>query len=72
VANYPIVEMIRILRQSLSNDLEERTQALEQLHNSSSLPDKQQAWDDLHRLTIDGVLVNCDISSIIAGNKELS
>jgi HEAT repeat protein len=38
----------------LSEDPEERIKALEQLkENFSLLPNKQQAWDDLHRLTND-------------------
>ncbi|MGI5992384.1 MAG: HEAT repeat domain-containing protein [Methanosarcina sp.] len=44
----------KIHNQCLSDDPEERREALEQLKNFFSfLPDKQSAWNDLHRLTKD-------------------
>ncbi|AKB12157.1 HEAT repeat [Methanosarcina thermophila] len=49
-----MVDQEKIHNQCLSKDPKERIHALEQLENFFSLiPDKQQAWDDLHRLTSD-------------------
>ena len=40
--------------QCLNEDPEERIKALEHINeNFSLLPDKQQAWNDLHRLASD-------------------
>ena len=49
-----MVDQEKIHNQCLSDDPKERIHALEQLKNFfSSMPDKQQAWNDLHRLTND-------------------
>ena len=49
-----MVDQNNIHNQCLSKDPKERIHALEQLENLFSfMPDKQQAWDDLHRLTSD-------------------
>jgi len=49
-----LVDQEEIHNQCLSNDPKERIDALEELENSFSfMPDKKQAWDDLHRLTND-------------------
>jgi HEAT repeat protein len=49
-----LVDQEKIHNQGLSNDPKERIHALEQLKTFfSSMPDKQQAWNDLHRLTND-------------------
>jgi HEAT repeat protein len=49
-----LVDQEEIHNQCLSNDLERRKHALEKLNILfSSMPDKQQAWNDLHRLTSD-------------------
>jgi len=49
-----LVDQEKIHNQCLSDDPEERIHALEELKNFfSSIPDKQQAWNDLHRLTND-------------------
>jgi len=49
-----LVDQEKIHNQCLSDDPKERIHALEQLENFfSSMPDKQQAWDDLLRLIND-------------------
>ncbi|WP_292374837.1 MULTISPECIES: HEAT repeat domain-containing protein [unclassified Methanosarcina] len=49
-----MVDQEKIHNQCMSNDPEERKHALEELNNFfSSMPDKQQAWDDILRLTND-------------------
>ncbi len=49
-----MIDQEKIHNQCLSNDPKERIHALEQLKNFFPfLPDKQQAWNDLHRLTND-------------------
>ena len=49
-----MVDQEKIHNQCLIDDPKERIHALEELKNFFSfMPDKQQAWDDLHRLTND-------------------
>jgi HEAT repeat protein len=49
-----LIDQEEIHNQSLSDDWNEREEALDKLRdNFSSLPDKQQAWNDLIRLTND-------------------
>jgi len=49
-----MVDQAEIHRKVMSDDVEERREAMEQLRNDFAiLPDKEQAWDDLHRLTGD-------------------
>jgi HEAT repeat protein len=56
-----LVDQEKIHNQCLSDDPEERIHALEELKIFfSSMPDKQQAWNDLIRLTCD---INSDVSS---------
>ncbi|MEA3282626.1 MAG: hypothetical protein U9Q68_08755, partial [Euryarchaeota archaeon] len=48
------VDQAEIHRKVVSSDVEERKDAAEQLcSNFSTLPDKEEAWEDLHRLTWD-------------------
>jgi HEAT repeat protein len=49
-----LIDQEKIHNQCISNNREERIQALKQFKNFfPSMPDKQQAWNDLHRLTND-------------------
>jgi HEAT repeat protein len=49
-----LIDQEKIHNLCLSDDLQERIYALDQLQELfSSMPDKQQAWNDLHRLTND-------------------
>jgi HEAT repeat protein len=49
-----LVDQEKIHNQCLGNDPKERIHALDQLKDFfSSMPDKQQAWNDLLRLTND-------------------
>lgn len=49
-----VVEQDEIHRMAQSEDAEERQEAANQLlDNFTILPDKNRAWDDLHRLTQD-------------------
>lgn len=49
-----LIDQEKIHNQCLSEDPEEIIKALEQLKkNFSSLPNKEQAWNDLHRVTND-------------------
>jgi HEAT repeat protein len=48
-----LIDQEKIHNQCFSDDPKERMLALDQLKFISSMPDKQQAWNDLHRLTTD-------------------
>ncbi len=48
-----MVDQEKIHNQCFSDDPKERMLALDQLKYFSSMPDKQKAWNDLHRLTND-------------------
>jgi len=49
-----LIDQEEIHKHCLSDDPIERYEALNQLKdNFSQLPDKQQAWNDLHKLTND-------------------
>ena len=49
-----MIDQEEIHNQCLSDDPEERIKALKQLkYNFLLLPNKEQAWNDLHRLTSD-------------------
>ena len=48
-----MIDQEKIHKQCLSEEREERILALEQLSDFSPIPDKQQAWSDLYRLTTD-------------------
>jgi serine/threonine protein kinase len=51
---WQLVDQEKIHNQCLSKDPEERISALDQIRDSlSSIPDKQQAWNDLIKLTDD-------------------
>jgi hypothetical protein len=49
-----LINQVEIHRKSLSSEVEERREAVEQIRiNVAELPDKEQAWADLLRLTKD-------------------
>jgi len=49
-----LVDQAEIHRKSLSYKLEDRREAASQISNNfANLPDKEAAWQDLHRLTAD-------------------
>jgi HEAT repeat protein/nucleoside phosphorylase len=48
-----LIDQEKIHNQCFSDDPEERRLALDKLIDFSSMPDKQSAWIDLHRLTTD-------------------
>jgi len=49
-----MVDQAEIHRKVISGDIEERREAVTQLRSDfADLPDKKQAWEDLHRLTED-------------------
>jgi HEAT repeat protein len=49
-----VADQAEIHRMARSEDRKKRREAAEQLReNFAHLPDKKQAWDDLHRLTSD-------------------
>jgi FOG: HEAT repeat len=59
-----LIDQEEIHNQCLSKDSKERRHALGELNNLFSLiPDKQQAWNDLHRLTNDE---NSEVRSMVA------
>jgi HEAT repeat protein len=62
-----LIDREKIYDQCLSEDPEERLEALEQLEASFSLlPDREQAWNYLHRLTNDeDIGVKCAAISFI-------
>ena len=50
-----MVDQAEIHRKVMGSEIRERREAVGQLRNSFAvLPDKEQAWDDLHQLTRDG------------------
>jgi HEAT repeat protein len=48
-----LIDQEKIHNKCFSDDPKERRRALDQLKDFSSMPDKEQAWNDLHRLTSD-------------------
>ncbi len=62
-----LIDREKIYDQCLSEDPEERLEALEQLEASFSLlPDREQAWNYLHRLANDeDIGVSCAATSFI-------
>jgi len=49
-----VIDQSEIHRKTLSDEVEERRGAVKQLEaNFAALPDREEAWNDLHRLTGD-------------------
>ena len=68
-----MINQAEIHRKTMSSEIRERINAVNQiLSNFAVLPDKKQAWDDLHRLTKDedgyrrrGIAYSLQVVSVI-------